>query len=104
MAGHCPECGKRAPGDPKGINYRGDDYHRICQIKTSGQYAAIEVLFRMQDEPDVSPETAIIDMIANIGHFVNTLNRKRRGSNRIDFERAIRCAINHWEVESPRHG
>jgi hypothetical protein len=94
----CPGCDKRVSLEEGKSNYwRDGNWHHICQMKERGEYDAILALYHLQDDTD--PETRIADLIGQIGHACDELNKRLRGSNRIDFAACVEQGLRYWEVE-----
>lgn len=97
----CPRCGRRVSADPdKHMVLDNARLHRACAMQETGEYALIDQLFNMQDEPDEDPTTAMADLIGDIGHFAASHNKSKRGGKRIDFEDAVRRGLNYYQEEA----
>ena len=103
MPNICPGCGiplKSKDNDTKNIWWEYDWWHRICQLKDSGEISLIRQLFEKQDDFDCDPTTAMADAIGQIGHFCNHFNKGKRKEHKIDFARAVERGVRYWEEET----
>ena len=66
-------------------------WHRPCHLKTTPEYRLMEKVFRLQDDWKNDPETALSDLIGDLGHFATIKG--------IDFEEAIRRGVGYWQEE-----
>ena len=66
-------------------------WHRACHVATTPEYNLMDRLFRLQDDWKADPETALADLIGNLGHFATIQG--------IDFEEAIRRGLSYWQEE-----
>lgn len=94
----CPGCSGLIPedqqGDPLCIEHRGKQWHRQCRLIASREYNIINLLFQEQDDYKEDPDTALADLIGNLGHFADIQG--------IDFEEAIRRGVGYWQEERPK--
>ena len=93
----CPGCGKRIPAkdacDPLCILGADNNYwHRVCHLATTPEYGLMERLFRLQDDWKEDPETALADLIGNLGHFATIQG--------IDFEEAVSRGLSYHQAET----
>ena len=91
----CPGCNQPIPEDdccdPHCIFAFDRWWHRPCHLNTTPEYSLMERLFRLQDDWKADPETALSDLIGNLGHFATIQG--------IDFEEAIRRGVGYWQEE-----
>ena len=91
----CAGCGKRIPEkdacDPHCIFIDKKWWHRTCHLPATPEYGLMDRLFRLQGDWEADPETALSDLIGNLGHFATIQG--------IDFEEAIRRGVGYWQEE-----
>ena len=92
----CAFCDEPIPEDDLAYEMRAvlrnkKPYHRTCWLATTREYSLMERLFRSQDEYKQDPETAMADLIGDLGHYCTI--------NAIDFEEAVRRGMNYWRDE-----
>ena len=93
----CPGCGKRIPAkdacDPHCVFAFDKWWHRPCHLKATPEYRLRDKLFRLQGDCwKEDPQTALSDLIGNLGHFATIQG--------IDFEEAIRRGVGYWQEET----
>ncbi len=95
----CPGCHK--PIAEEGIDFetqvvlRGECYwHRVCDLQRRPEWDLMVRLFRKQDDWKEDPNTALADLIGDLGHFAD--------NHGIDFEQAVRRGLKYWEEERVR--
>ena len=81
----------------KSIFWEDGHWHPICQMRQRGEYDTIMALYQLQDDTD--PETRISDLIGQIGHFCDDMNKGKHKALRIDFAAAVERGLKYYEEE-----
>jgi hypothetical protein len=80
--------------ETRAVTRRGKPWHRGCHLQTTKEYHLMDRLFKLQDDWRIEPETALADLIGDLGHFADLQG--------IDFEEAIRRGTKYWDEERVR--
>ena len=87
----CPGCKKPVVGGDPSMYHQNRYWHRTCHLERDPQYDLMDRLFKLQDDYKADSETALADLIGNLGHFATIQG--------IDFAEAVRRGLGYWEDE-----
>jgi hypothetical protein len=93
----CPGCHKVIReadlGDPLTEQVDKRWWHRPCLFATTQEYRLIDRALRLHSDYKADPETALADLIGDLGHYATLKG--------IDFEESMRRGMQFWLEETP---